>query len=162
MTTTTWRLASPKDDEAIVARCLALYREDPAGAPVPAGSCQATLARLRAEPARGRAVVLEHEGRVAGYALLISFWSTELGGELCTIDELYVDPEARSGGRASALVRALMAGEGGLWPGRPVALELEVTPTNGRARALYERLGFAARKNATLRWRADGAALLPT
>lgn len=154
MTTPGWRPARPGDDPAIVTRCLALYREDPAGAPVPERHIVATLARLRAEPARGRAVVLELAGAVRGYALLISFWSTELGGEVCTIDELFVDPEARSSGQASALVRALMAADQGLWPGRPVALELEVTPGNTRARALYERLGFAPRKNATLRWRA--------
>ena len=148
----TWRLATPADDAAIVARCLALYREDPAAAPVPEGHIRATLARLRAEPARGRAVVLEEAGAVRGYALLISFWSTELGGELCTIDELYVDQELRSRGLGSALVQALMAGDTPLWPGRPVALELEVTPANERARALYLRLGFAGRKNATLRW----------
>ena len=32
-----------------------------------------------------------------------------------------------------------------------VALELEVSPLNPRARMLYERLGFRDRQNATLR-----------
>jgi hypothetical protein len=38
-----------------------------------------------------------------------------------------------------------------LWPGIPVALELEITPTNAKARALYERLGFAVKRNTTMR-----------
>lgn len=150
-----WRVARPADDDALAARCLELYREDPAGAGVPEAHVRATLARLRAEPARGRAVVLEAGGAVRGYALLISFWSTELGGEVCTIDELFVDAALRSSGHASGLVRALMSDPGPLWPGRPVALELEVTPANARALALYQRLGFRARKNATLRWLPD-------
>jgi hypothetical protein len=38
-----------------------------------------------------------------------------------------------------------------LWPERPVALELEVSPANTRARALYDRLGFVTKHNTTLR-----------
>jgi ribosomal protein S18 acetylase RimI-like enzyme len=32
-----------------------------------------------------------------------------------------------------------------------VALELETTPTNAKARAFYERVGFTLKRNATLR-----------
>ena len=42
-----------------------------------------------------------------------------------------------------------------LWPGIPVAMELEVSPKNRRARALYERLGFVEIRNARLRWRGE-------
>ena len=136
-----WRLASPADDDAIVAMSLALYREDPSAYSVDAAQVRRTLERLRAEPARGRAVVLDVAGQPAGYALLIAFWSNELGGEVCTIDEIYVQPAHRGHGAATRLVEALAAGRGP-WPGRPVALALEVTAANTRARALYERLGF--------------------
>jgi hypothetical protein len=40
---------------------------------------------------------------------------------------------------------------GELWPELPVALELEVSPANVRARALYDRLGFVTKHNTTLR-----------
>jgi ribosomal protein S18 acetylase RimI-like enzyme len=108
-----------------------------------------TLARLRAEPLRGRAVVLDLDGRVAGHAFLIAFWSNELGGDVCTIDELYVAPGARGAGHASGLLDELAAGrhyEGA------VALQLEVTPGNARALRLYQRSGFAG-KNVGLRRR---------
>jgi len=146
-----WRDSRPEDDEAIVALCRALYEEDPASKPVPESHHRRTLAVLRASPVRGRAVVLE-EGGVIGYAILAACWSNELGGEVLIIDELYVVPERRSRGHARALIEALMRGEGP-WPGRPVALELEVTPDNARARALYERLGFRVKRNAVLRAR---------
>ena len=109
-----------------------------------------TLAVFREQPVRGRALVLEIEGRPGGYAFLVSFWSNELGGEICTIDELYLEPPARSQGYGSQLVDALRAAPS-LWPRRPVALELEVSPLNPRARALYERLGFAVKRNTTMR-----------
>jgi RimJ/RimL family protein N-acetyltransferase len=120
-----------------------LNREDPGPAPVLPQQVQRTLAKLRAEPSRGRAVVCEIDGSVVGYALLISFWSNELGGEVCVIDELFVDRKNRGRGLATALFDRLAAFE--FWFPRPMALVLEVSPENERARALYERLGFRGR-----------------
>ena len=137
-----WRLAQPADDDALVAMCAQLYREDPGPAPVPADQMRATLAALHREPWRGRAVVLEVRERLSGYALLISFWSNELGGEVCDVDELFVVPELRNQGYGTSLFDAIARGE--LWPTPAVALELGVTPGNTRARRLYERLGFTA------------------
>ena len=146
-----WRTAAPADDDAIVTSSLALYVEDPTPEqPQPdARSVRRTLAALRAEPLRGRAVVLDLGGDVCGHAFLISFWSNELGGDVCTIDELYVAPRARGAGHATALLEELARGR--RYP-NAVALQLEVTPQNARAHALYRRLGFAG-KNVGLRRR---------
>ena len=150
-----WRVADPTEDDEIVALCLALNAEDP-GEPVAREQVLATLAMLRAEPVRGRALVAEDGGRIVGYALLISFWSNEYGGEICAIDELYIVPGHRARGIGSALFEKV-AEDRAIWPRRPVAIELEVAPDNARARALYERLGLRAR-NTTLRRRLDRAA----
>ena len=64
-------------------------------------------------------------------------------GEVCAIDELYVEPEHRGRRHATRLLDDLAAGTG-LWSPLPVALALEVTPNNVRARRLYERAGFRA------------------
>jgi ribosomal protein S18 acetylase RimI-like enzyme len=137
-----WRLAAPSDDERIVSMCIALNAEDPGPAPVQPAQVLATLAKLRDERHRGRALVCEADGHTAAYALLIAFWSNELGGEVCHIDELFVAPAYRGRGLATNLFAALTGDEQHLWPGKPVALALEVSPANERARALYERLGF--------------------
>ena len=146
-----WRAATPADDDAVVALSLALYVEDPATDPVPAEHTRRTLEALRARPARGQVVVLDVAGSVCGFALLVSVWSNELGGEVCSIDELYVAPSARGGGHGSALLEAL-ARAAPPCPPEAVALALEVTPDNSRARALYQRLGFRG-KNLHLRRR---------
>jgi ribosomal protein S18 acetylase RimI-like enzyme len=135
-----WRAARPEDDDAVVEMCLALNREDPGPAPVHAEQVRLTLRVLRVDPQRGRAVVLDAGGRCAGYALLISFWSNERGGEACEVDELYVEPALRNRGCGTDLFRGIE--EGKLWDPRPVAIALKVMAGNARARRLYERLGF--------------------
>jgi GNAT superfamily N-acetyltransferase len=143
-----WRNAEPTDDPAIVRMGLALYAEDPGPELVPAEHTERTLAAFRREPWRGRALVLELEGRVCGYALLASFWSNEMGGEACVLDEIYVEPGQRGRGRATRLLEDLLSGASP-HAHSAVALALEVTPANQRARRLYERLGFRA-KNLTM------------
>jgi ribosomal protein S18 acetylase RimI-like enzyme len=149
----TWRHATSLDDEALVALSAQLYIEDPSSEAVPIENMRRTLETFRAQPVRGRALALVREsGAVVGYALLVSFWSNELGGELVEVDELYVAQEARNLGLASELLTELHDGTR-LWAPRPVALLLQVTKTNERAKALYSRLGFRDRKNATMVWR---------
>src|SRR5512142_652000 len=136
-----WRIADAREDEALVELCRELYREDPGALSERLPRMRDTLAALRRDPWRGRAVVLEVERQVVGYALLVAFWSNHLGGEVCEVDELFVASGFRSRGYGAALFRALERG-GDLWPGPAVAIALGITPTNARARRLYERLGF--------------------
>ena len=137
-----WRVATSSDDQTVVSMCMALNAEDSGPAPVGPGHVRATLANLREDPNHGRAVVCDVQGRTVGYALLISFWSNELGGEVCNIDELFVAPQHRGQGLATALFRSLAEGNLSLWSTKPAALALEVSLQNERACALYERLGF--------------------
>jgi GNAT superfamily N-acetyltransferase len=137
-----WRVAEPADDDRLVQMCLQLYDEDPGPLPVQAGNMRATLGALRRDPCRGRAVVLDLEKQLSGYALLIAFWSNELGGNICEVDELFVAPEHRRQGYGSSLFEAIS--QGVLWPAPITGIALGVTPDNVRARQLYERLGFAA------------------
>jgi ribosomal protein S18 acetylase RimI-like enzyme len=135
-----WRIAEPTDDDSVIAMCLQLYLEDPGPMPVSAEHMRTTLAELRRSPFRGRVVVLEAGEELAGYALLIAFWSNELGGEICEVDEIFVLPEHRGRGFASSLFAAIAGGE--LLSTRVPAIELIVTLANSRARRLYERVGF--------------------
>jgi GNAT superfamily N-acetyltransferase len=141
MSQSKWRLAQPADDSAIAEMCRHLYLEDPGPSPIPPENIHTTLVTLRRSPYRGRAVVLDIQGKVSGYALLIAFWSNELGGDICEVDELFVVPQHRNHGYGSALFTGIVQGE--LWPGAITAVALGTTRENARARRLYARLGFA-------------------
>ena len=133
-------MARADEDDRLVEMCLSLYRDDPGPRPVAPEQMRQTLATLRREPWRGRAVVLAVDGQAIGYALLIAFWSNELGGEVCDVDELFVAREHRNRGHGRSLFAAIE--HGGLWPAPVVAMALGTTPGNADARRLYEQLGF--------------------
>lgn len=146
----TWRAARAEEDDAVAEMSMALYGDAASTIGITPGQVLRTLDRFRAEPLRGRALVLDSRGTLAGFCLLASFWSNELGGEVCVVDELYLKEDWRGCGHATALVQALKT-DRSLWPLQPVALELEVSPRNPDARRLYERLGFRDKHNATMR-----------
>ncbi len=112
-----------------------------------------TIARLLAEPDRGRIVLFMQDGGLGGYAILIPYWSNEFGGTIVFVDELFVDAPFRGQGIATAFFAFLADAR----PFDAVALALEVAPGNARARALYEHIGFVERRHRMLTWRLTSA-----
>jgi hypothetical protein len=87
-----WRLVTRQDFDRIVAMNERLNTEDPSETmPFDGMMMRRTLSEITLNPIGGAAATLELEGKLCGYALLISFWSKEFGGEICPIDELYVE-----------------------------------------------------------------------
>ena len=118
-----------------------LYREDPEGEPLDDNKIRATIHHCLCYPDKLRLVTLLWEGRPVGYALLVFYWSNERGGDVLHLDELYVLPEYRKMGIATALLSHL-----GEWD-EIVAIQLETTPANDEAREFYLKRGFLADSN---------------
>jgi ribosomal protein S18 acetylase RimI-like enzyme len=89
---------------------------------------------------RGAAFWLYAHGKHAGYAIVLDGWSVEYGGLAAELDELYVAPEFRGRGVASAALEALKAH---CKTRGVVIFSMETTPDNARAQALYQKRGFA-------------------
>lgn len=139
-------MTDPAEADLVCGMMRSLYAEDaPASGDTPR-DFRATVEYLLSRPDHGRVVLIAEGGTVCGYALLIPFWSNEMGGVVVTVDELYVLPEHRGRG----LGRALFAVIGRDRPYDAVAVFLEVSAANSRARRLYEALGFVERTNRTL------------
>jgi GNAT superfamily N-acetyltransferase len=123
-----------------------LYEEDPAQHSINPRSFAKTLGFLLANPSRGRVILFKKRRRLVGYALLIPFWSNEFGGILLFIDELFVLREHRGQGIAKTFFSRLKRRP----PFNAIALALEVTRANRKAKRLYDSLGFIRRTNEVL------------
>jgi GNAT superfamily N-acetyltransferase len=105
-----------------------------------------TIRHLLAAPQQGHIVLFLEAGTLLGYAILIPYWSNEFGGNLVFIDEIFVHPLARGRAIAKTFFRSLHSTR----PFEAVALALEVSPNNVKARQLYESVGFVPRTYSTL------------
>jgi len=141
-----YRQFKTSDSEAVAEMIMNLYREDPSDRPMQAQKITDTFDSLTGHPDRGCILVLEHENEIAGYSIIINFWSNEFGGNVSFIDELYIKKEFRGKGIGTNFIKYLAENKFG----NAVALRLEVTPDNKKARKLYESIGFKPHKNHTL------------
>ena len=144
-----YRTLTRTDHATIAGLMRQLYEEDPPKRAVPDENFWRTLLELEAHPEKGTILAIEKDRQIVGYGVLINFWSNECGGNVLTIDELYVAKTVRRQGIGADFVRHLIRGA----LKDSVALRLEVTPANARARRLYERLGFLSHKNETMQLR---------
>ncbi|MDL2214117.1 GNAT family N-acetyltransferase [Clostridia bacterium OttesenSCG-928-O13] len=89
--------------------------------------------------ARLRGLLIESDGKPAGFCSLSFSYSTEAGGAVVLIEEAFILPEFRGQGLGEGLFDYIKE----QYRGKAARLRLEVAPSNTRAIALYERLGFA-------------------
>lgn len=91
------------------------------------------------DPGRGAILMARLDGRCVGVAYISFVWALEQGGCSGWLEELYVDPDFRTSGIGTALLRAAMAECKSYGC---AALDLEIDADHERVRSLYERHGF--------------------
>jgi GNAT superfamily N-acetyltransferase len=94
--------------------------------------------QLFGERPAAEAVVAEHEGKVIGFALFFTNFSTFLGKPGLYLEDLYVQPAHRSGGVGRALLTHLAALANARGYGR---FEWSVLDWNVDAIRFYEKMG---------------------
>lgn len=145
------RPADPGDRDLLLALMREYYAHD--RLPLDEPRARTAVERLLADPACGRAWVIEAVGAPVGYVVLAFGFSLEYLGRDAFVDEIYLRPEARGRGvgrqaleRVEAEARALGV----------QALHLEVERRNADAAAVYRRAGFEDHDRSLMtKWLAD-------
>jgi ribosomal protein S18 acetylase RimI-like enzyme len=108
------------------------------------GAARAALRGLLEDAARGRVLLIEPGGAVAGYVAVCFGWSLEFQGRDAFVDELYVREAFRGRGLGMLALEAAaeLCREAGVR-----ALHLEVERGNRRAQQMYRRAGFVDREH---------------
>lgn len=104
-----------------------------------AGRQRAGLEGILADPAVGRVLVAEDEGRPAAMVVLLYTISTALGGRVAMLEDMIVDRQRRGLGLGRSLLDAALAqadADGCL------RVTLLTDPENENAHHLYESAGF--------------------
>lgn len=116
-------------------------------APLSFDHIASALEPLLADPAIGDVWVVEDEN-IEGYLVITWGWGIESGGKEALIDEIFIAPDYRKKGLASALINASLdrARELGT-----KAVFLETEADNPSSRALYERHGFTVESSVWMR-----------
>jgi len=131
-----------KDSSILQKMTLDFYDEDRFMNEMSAEKIKNTIDYLTTHPDRGDIIMIEKESEIVGYALLINIWSNEYGGNVLYIDEIYIIPSARNQKIGTNFIQHIMDTKFN----NRVSLLLLVSPTNKRAKNLYEKLGFKPHK----------------
>jgi ribosomal protein S18 acetylase RimI-like enzyme len=116
-------------------------------APLSTTHITAALEPLLADPSIGDVWVVE-DAVLQGYLVITWGWGIESGGREALIDEIYISPDYRNQGLASALVTASLERAREL---DTKAVFLETEADNPSSRALYERHGFMVESSVWMR-----------
>ena len=99
----------------------------------------ASFAQLLRDDSKGAAWIAHVGAEAAGHVVLSLRHSMEFGSALGVIDDLFVRPQFRRRGIASALLAELLTACRSL---NVAAVQVEVAPDNAAAAALYANLGL--------------------
>lgn len=142
---------SPYNDNdklEIIALIKQLYIEDNGGEPMTLEKINATIHFLNKNPQNGQIVSIKDKDVIVGYAILINFWSNEMGGIILHVDELFIKKEYRSQSIGTQFIKHLIKTKQKDY----IAIQLEVFPSNMKALEFYSKNGFHKTESNLLRY----------
>lgn len=132
------RKIEPKDREIYIKLALKFYSSDAVNHSIPKKYIEDSFDEMMRSDVYLNGYIIEHEGKIVGYALISKTFSCEGGGLTVWIEEAFVLSEYRSLGLGGELFSSLER----IYGCELARMRLEVTPDNERAKSLYRRLGF--------------------
>ena len=131
-----YRKIRPEDRGIYIQLSKEFYSSDAVLHAIPDENFEKTFELLMNGTPYADCYIFEHEGEAAGYALLAKTWSTEAGGNVIWLDEIYIRDKFRGKGIGTAFFAYLDS------IADTARLRLEAEPDNEAAIRLYKRMGF--------------------
>lgn len=138
-----YRKFQESDKKIITVLIQSLYKEDPGYKEITIEKIDKTFNELLKYPEKGKIIVIQDCSNIIGYSILINFWSNEYGGNILDIDELYIKPDYRDKGIGANFIKYLIDSKFS----NSGAIKLEASPSNNKAKKLYEHIGFKESQN---------------
>lgn len=126
------------DKEKFIAMSHEFYHSDAVLHTIPENYIRGTFDEILSGSPYADAYICEHNGEIAGYALLAFTYSNEAGGLVLWIEEVYILPQYQGNGLGKELLTFLET----TYKGKVARIRLEVEDSNQRAVALYRKMGF--------------------
>ena len=131
------RRFAPEDRNVFLEMCSEFYQTQAVDHAIPRSMMEENFGTVIKGSPYVDGVIIEKDGKPAGYGLISLTYSGEAGGLCVILEEIYIREEHRGGG----LGQEFFAWAEEQYP-EARRFRLEVTPSNERAMALYRRLGF--------------------
>jgi GNAT superfamily N-acetyltransferase len=126
-----------RDLDCVVAMMAQLYEHGDSA--FDAARARTATEKLLSEPEFGGVWMIDSNGAVAGYIVVVLGYSLEFGGRFGLLDELFIAENHRGKGLGA---EALAFADGQCKERGWQALRLEVGQENERAQSLYRRSGY--------------------
>ena len=127
------------EDEAVYIELLREFYHSPAVLyPIPEEYYHRAFEEAVTDSPYVEAYLFEQDGQIAGYGTLAKTFSTEAGGLVIWLEEVYIRQEFRGAGLGSRFFRFIEE----TYEGKAARLRLEAEPDNEAAIRLYKRLGY--------------------
>lgn len=121
-----------------IEKAIEFYDTDAVLSPVPVSFFEEFFSQAMNNSPYVRGLILEHDGKPAGYAVLALSYSCEVGGIVVWIEEIYVCPEFQGKGLGKELLNFVDKE----YENTAKRVRLEVCHSNGGAIRLYEKQGY--------------------
>lgn len=129
-----------EDQEEFIELLGEFYHSEAVLHPVPKAHFERAFYEAVSQSPYVAAYLLKKGGKTAGFAQLAFSFSTEAGGRVVWVEELYVRPQFQGKGLGSEFFQFLEEEYGA----DSARIRLEIEPDNVRAQKLYEKVGFQA------------------